>query len=138
MIFQTTFVSLGGRKIRVPLYFLFLILTCSVHAARFSLNAKRRKHDSKIKNQTGGWENAGKGDLTHFCAVRFYYFRVAKVREKLDFIQGQGKSQGVLYQVREIKILNPVQSQWKVREVYLEVAANYFIRCFCIDRAILF
>ena len=48
---------------------------------------------------------------------------------KLDLIQGQGK-------VREF--LNPCSKSVKSQGIYLKVAANYFIRCFCIDDPILF
>ena len=50
-----------------------------------------------------------------------------KVRE-IRFYSRSGKSQGVLYQVREI--LNPCSKSVKFWEFYIEVAANYVIRCF--------
>ena len=61
--------------------------------------------------------------------------RVARVREKsawkIRFYSRSWKSQGVSKSLFKL-------SQWNVREFYLKVAANYFIRCFCIDDPILF
>ena len=62
------------------------------------------------------------------CVLKFLWFEQGRI----GFHSRLGKSQGGLYQASEFL------SQWKVREFYLKVAAaNYFIRCFSLHKAIL-
>lgn len=79
------------------------------------------------------WYDEHKEHLQRRLSTSLIVFVLAR---KIRFYSRSVKSQGVLYQVS--KFLNPVQSQWKFREFYLEVAVNYFIMWFHVDKAILF